>query len=180
MALPEFRTRDCRCLHSFQQRHHPPICSLPPTSPLQIGRACAVDPTGAEERCSSAALQVAVDGSGRVCGITKRRQQALDPAMLMVRAFCLAGRLGAGRGWSRWVGCCWRGRAVVELACGRASHRSAGVDTLLGGEGWRAVPHPLPLRRLLAEQEMVDIAQRLGPKLHRALEAFLARPDAGQ
>ncbi|GAB4822267.1 hypothetical protein N2152v2_009313 [Parachlorella kessleri] len=76
----------------------------------QIGRSCAVDPTAAEELCSSAALQarvcsrVAVDSSGRVCGLTKRRQQALDPAILL---------------------------------------------------------------------DMVDIAQRLGPRLHKALDAFV-------
>lgn len=65
-------------VHTFRN-----ICVETPDY-LQVGQAFGVDPTAAEEMCSTAALQVAVQNTGRVCGITKRRQQALDPSMLMV------------------------------------------------------------------------------------------------
>ena len=45
-----------------------------------------VDPTAQEEMCGSAALQVAVDASGAVCGLTKRRQRGLDPSQALEMA----------------------------------------------------------------------------------------------
>ncbi|PSC67545.1 exosome complex component RRP42 [Micractinium conductrix] len=49
----------------------------------QIGQHCVVDLTAEEELCSSAALQVAVDSSGAVCGVTKRRQKGLDASVAL-------------------------------------------------------------------------------------------------
>ena len=45
-----------------------------------------VDLTAEEEMCSTAALQVAVDGGGVVCGLTKRRQKGVDPSLALVSA----------------------------------------------------------------------------------------------
>lgn len=44
-----------------------------------------VDLTVQEELCSAAAMQVAVDASGGVCGITKRRQKGIEASLAMVR-----------------------------------------------------------------------------------------------
>lgn len=49
----------------------------------RVGRACAVDLTREEELCAGAALQVAVDAAGTVCGMTKRGGNAIDPSTLM-------------------------------------------------------------------------------------------------
>lgn len=49
----------------------------------QIGPHCVVDLTAEEELCSSASLQVAINSSGAVCGLTKRRQQGVDPSVLL-------------------------------------------------------------------------------------------------
>jgi hypothetical protein len=43
-----------------------------------------VDLTAEEEMCSTSALQVAVDGGGAVCGLTKRRQKGVDPSLALV------------------------------------------------------------------------------------------------
>ena len=45
-----------------------------------------VDLTAEEEMCSTSALQVAVDGGGAVCGLTKRRQKGVDPSLALVGA----------------------------------------------------------------------------------------------
>jgi hypothetical protein len=50
----------------------------------QIGGRCVVDLTPEEELCSSAALQVAVDGGGALCGLTKRRRGGIDVSMALV------------------------------------------------------------------------------------------------
>ncbi len=55
-------------------------------SVCQLGAAAAVDPTADEEEAAAAALQVAVDAQGTVCGITKRGEAAVEPVMMMVRA----------------------------------------------------------------------------------------------
>ena len=44
-----------------------------------------VDLTTQEELCSSASVQVAVESSGAVCGLTKRRQKGVDPSIALVR-----------------------------------------------------------------------------------------------
>ncbi|KAL4856790.1 Exosome complex component RRP42 [Chlorella vulgaris] len=48
-----------------------------------IGGHCVVDLTVQEELCSAAAMQVAVDASGGVCGITKRRQKGIEASLAM-------------------------------------------------------------------------------------------------
>lgn len=71
-----------------------PVISPPPLSlaALQIGGHAVVDLTAEEELCSSAALQVAVAPGGALCGITKRRQQGVDPSQALVRLLPAAGR----------------------------------------------------------------------------------------
>lgn len=59
--------------------------SQPPLTLPQIGAHSVVDLTTQEELCSSASVQVAVDGSGAVCGLTKRRQKGVDPSVALVR-----------------------------------------------------------------------------------------------
>ncbi|PRW60343.1 exosome complex component RRP42 [Chlorella sorokiniana] len=49
----------------------------------QIGAHSVVDLTAQEELCSSASVQVAVDASGAVCGLTKRRQKGVDPSVAL-------------------------------------------------------------------------------------------------
>ncbi|KAI7838664.1 hypothetical protein COHA_007467 [Chlorella ohadii] len=49
----------------------------------QIGAHSVVDLTAQEELCSSASVQVAVDESGVVCGLTKRRQKGVDPSVAL-------------------------------------------------------------------------------------------------
>ena len=49
-----------------------------------LGAAAAVvDPTAEEEESARAAVQVAVDAAGTVSGITKRREESIEPMMLM-------------------------------------------------------------------------------------------------
>jgi hypothetical protein len=58
-------------------------CQRCPASP-QVGGVCGVDLSAIEERCVLAAVQVAVDPGGRVCGLTKRGQKGIDPGLLLV------------------------------------------------------------------------------------------------
>ena len=52
------------------------VCLLGPSTVL-------IDPTAEEEESSQAQVQVAVDGRGTVCGITKRREEAIETGMVM-------------------------------------------------------------------------------------------------
>lgn len=51
----------------------------------KLGKAACIDPTTMEEESASAALQIAVDSSGKVYGITKRWETVLEPSNLLVR-----------------------------------------------------------------------------------------------
>lgn len=51
----------------------------------RLGAAAVVDATAMEEESSSAAVQVAVDAAGMLRGVTKRREEALEPITLLVR-----------------------------------------------------------------------------------------------
>lgn len=55
-----------------------------------LGSAAVVDPTAEEEESARAVVQVAVDGAGAVCGITKRREDGIDTAMLLVRLYIIS------------------------------------------------------------------------------------------
>lgn len=62
---------------------------------VQVGAACLTDLTAAEEACCTASLQVAVTGSGSLCGMTKQGQAAFSPDLLLVGA-CIAARMHKG------------------------------------------------------------------------------------
>jgi exosome complex component RRP42 len=59
----------------------------------RLGGAAVADPTAAEEACAAAALEVAVDAAGAVCGVTKRRRGAVEAGAL-VEMVGAARRLG--------------------------------------------------------------------------------------
>jgi exosome complex component RRP42 len=54
-----------------------------------------VDMTGEEAGCAGAVLQVAVNGGGEVCGVTKRNTKALDPGTMM-QMVAMAQTVGRG------------------------------------------------------------------------------------
>lgn len=61
------------------------VSGVPVTlSVCRLGSACVVDPTADEEECAAAVVAVAVDASGAVCGISKGREEGVDPTTLMV------------------------------------------------------------------------------------------------
>lgn len=57
--------------------------------------ALVVDMTGEEAGCAGAILQVAVNGGGEVCGVTKRNIKAIDPGTMM-QMVGVAQRVGRG------------------------------------------------------------------------------------
>ncbi len=81
--------RQATVLPARQARAAPPCAIANPVTAaklgsLQIGAHSVVDLTAQEELCSSASVQVAVDESGAVCGLTKRRQKGVDPSVALV------------------------------------------------------------------------------------------------
>lgn len=50
----------------------------------QAGRAYIVDATAEEEACVDSAVQLAINGSGAVCGVFKRGPASVNPAVLQV------------------------------------------------------------------------------------------------
>lgn len=49
----------------------------------RIGDASIVDPSGNEEECSSAMIDVAVNRQGKICALTKRKEQGIDAHVLL-------------------------------------------------------------------------------------------------
>ena len=92
--------------------------------------------------------QVAVDSAGRVCGVTKRRQQALDPGMLMVRGRGLHSLRPLGKG-SRG---CWESRTGSPFFCASFSTAAAAA----------AVPQPGPASACLLPSSLTIAALNLG------------------
>jgi exosome complex component RRP42 len=59
----------------------------------QLGSALILDPTGEEEEAAGSGVAVAMDRSGQVCGVTKRRTKGMQPLALM-EVLALAQREG--------------------------------------------------------------------------------------
>ncbi len=51
-----------------------------------MGQALAVDLTAEEERCTSAALQVAVNTKGHLCSVCQRGSAGINPGIMQVSA----------------------------------------------------------------------------------------------
>ena len=80
----------CCCLCELPKQAQPgvlhiTICNWCACSGVQVGAALAVDLSAEESACSGAALEVAVDARGRLCGATMRARNApLHPSSLQV------------------------------------------------------------------------------------------------